>query len=92
MRDYKSIREDYAFDPSIFSEEPDRTAIVKWIIANRLSEVDRTLILLYTDCLSYRKLGDRLHLSHTTVAGEIRRIKAFILEEYNKIKDNEHLH
>lgn len=85
MRDYKSIREDYAFDASIFNDEPERIALVKEIIAERLTEVDRTLILLYCDCLSYRKLGKRLGLSHTTVAAEIRRIRQLILEEYDKM-------
>jgi len=80
-----SIRKDYEYDASIFSEEPTKTAALKWIIAKKLNDVDRTLILLYTDCLSYRKLGKRLHLSHTTVAGEIRRIKKHILEEYDKL-------
>ena len=55
------------------------------IIAERLTEVDRTLILLYCDCLSYRKLGKRLGLSHTTVAAEIRRIRQLILDEYDKM-------
>lgn len=58
---------------------------MKEIIAERLTEVDRTLILLYCDCLSYRKLGKRLGLSHTTVAAEIRRIRQLILDEYDKM-------
>ena len=89
VRTYKTIREDYVFDDSIFSEEPERIARTKWIIANKLNDVDRTLILLYADCLSFRKLGKRLGLSHTTVAGEIHRIKRHILEEYNKLKDTD---
>lgn len=85
-RDYKSIREDYRFDGSIFSQEPDRIARVKWIIDNRLTEVERILILLYVDCQSYRKLGKRLGLSHQTCAKEVRRIKAKILDEYEKLQ------
>jgi hypothetical protein len=46
--------------------------------------VDKTLILLYTDCQSYRKLGHRLGLSHMTCRKEIMRIKSIILKEYNK--------
>lgn len=84
-RSYKSIREDYRFDQSIFSTEPERLARVKWIIDNRLTEVERILILLYVDCQSYRKLGKRLGLSHQTCAKEVRRIKAKILEEYNRL-------
>ena len=91
VRDYKSIREDYRYDGSLFTEEPDRVARVKYIIDNKLSQVDRTLILLYADCQSLRKLGKRLGLSHTCVANEIRRIRETILTEYNTIKDNDSL-
>lgn len=85
-RDYKSIREDYRWDGSIFSQEPDRTARIKWIIDNRLTEVERILILLYVDCQSYRKLGKRLGLSHQTCAKEVRRIRTKILDEYAKLE------
>lgn len=85
-RDYKSIREDYRWDGSIFSQEPDRTARIKWIIDNRLTEVERILILLYVDCQSYRKLGQRLGLSHQTCAKEVRRIREKILDEYSKLE------
>ena len=88
-RDYKTIREDYRFDASIFSQEPDRTARLKWIIDNRLTEVERILILLYVDCKSYRKLGKKLTLSHQTCAKEVRRIKAKILEEYKTLEKND---
>jgi len=85
-RDYKSIREDYRWDGSIFSQEPEKIARVKWIIDNRLTEVERILILLYVDCQSYRKLGKRLGLSHQTCAKEVRRIRTKILDEYSKLE------
>lgn len=86
-RDYKSIREDYRWDGSIFSQEPEKIARVKWIIDNRLTEVERILILLYVDCQSYRKLGKRLGLSHQTCAKEVRRIRTKILDEYSKLEN-----
>ena len=88
-RDYKTIREDYRYDGSIFSQEPDKIARLKWIIDNRLTEVERILILLYTDCQSYRKLAKKLTLSHQTCAKEVRRIKAKIIEEYQQIEQND---
>ena len=88
-RDYKTIREDYRYDGSIFSQEPDKIARLKWIIDNRLTEVERILILLYTDCQSYRKLAKKLTLSHQTCAKEVRRIKAKMIEEYQKIEQND---
>lgn len=85
IRDYRDIKEDYKHDPDIMSNEDERVAKVKDIINNRLSLVDKTLILLYTDCQSYRKLGKRLGLSHMTCRKEIIRIRKIILQEYEKV-------
>lgn len=86
FRDFKDIEADYRFDPSIFTEDGDRVAALKYIIDNKLSRVDKTLILIYADCLSYRKMGKRLGFSHTTMRNEVQRIKGLILEEYAKLK------
>lgn len=88
VRDYKDIREDYAYQADIFSDEPERSARVKHIIET-LPPSDRILITMYADCQSLRKLAARLGLSHTTLRGEIVRIRATINEQYNKIRDNE---
>ena len=86
VRAFKDIEADYKFDPSIFTEDGDRVAAVKYIIDNKLSRVDKTLILIYADCLSFRKMGKRLGFSHTTMRQEIKRIKDLILDEYNKMQ------
>lgn len=88
-RDYKDIREDYRFESPAPLEPATKADKVKYIIEKRLGQVDRTIILLYADCHSYRALGKRLGLSHTVIAHEIKRIKAAIVAEYEKIKDNE---
>ena len=54
------------------------------IINTKLSTVDKTIILLYVDCQSYRKLGKRLGVSHMTIRRECQRIKKIILAEFNK--------
>ena len=82
---------DYRFDPGIMSEDEDRVAKIKYIINNKLTQVEKTIILLYVDCLSYRKLGKRMGFSHMTMYEEIKRIKAKILSEYDKLKNNEPL-
>lgn len=92
VKAYKDIAPDYAYDGSIFNGESLRLRLVKYIINRRLNAVDRTLIILYADCHSYRKLGARLGISRTTIATEIHRIKRHILEEYRKLERNEHLH
>lgn len=84
IRDFKEIKEDYKFSDDIMCNEDERIHRIKEIINTKLSIVDKTLILLYTDCQSYRKLGHRLGLSHMTCRKEIMRIKSIILKEYNK--------
>lgn len=77
---------EYRYRPDIMDDEDERAAKLKEIIETKLPTVDRTIILLYADCQSYRKLGAMLGLSHMTVRKECLRIRAKILEEY------EHLH
>lgn len=87
FRDFKDIEAEYAHDPSIMSEDEAKVDALKYIIDNKLNRVDKTLILLYADCLSFRKLGKRMGFSHTTMREEIKRIKGIILEEYQKMQN-----
>ena len=80
--DFRKIRQEYAYNPDIMSEEDERTAKIKRIIDTKLSLADKTIIILYADCQSYRKLGKRMGLSHMTMRKECLRIKRIILEEY----------
>lgn len=85
VRDFKSIKEDYRYDADIFCNDGERVSKIKEIINTRLSLVDKTIILLYVDCQSYRKLGKRFGLSHMTMRRDVLRIKRIILEEYNRM-------
>lgn len=84
IADYKGIRLDYEWD--IFNDDPDKVAAVKEIIATRLTEPDRIIFLMYTDCKSLRKLAKRLGVSHMTVRNEVARIRKTIIEIYDKEK------
>ncbi len=86
VKEYRQIKEDYKFDPGIMCPDDPRVSRIKEIIDTKLSQVDKTIILLYADCLSYRKLGKKMHLSHMTIRREVIRIKKIILEEYNNGK------
>lgn len=86
VKEFRQIRQDYAYDPDIFCQDEERVSRVKEIIDTKLSQVDKTIILLYADCLSYRKLGKKMHLSHMTIRREVMRIKQIILEEYSNGK------
>lgn len=86
VKEFRQIKEDYKFNPDVMSPDDPRVARLKEIIETRLSQVDRTIILLYCDCLSYRKLGKKMNLSHMTIRREVIRIKKIILEEYTNGK------
>lgn len=85
VKEYRAIKQDYAFDPDIMSKDDERVAKIKKIIDTKLSLVDKTIILLYVDCQSYRKLGEKMHLSHMSIRREVIRIKNIILKEYENL-------
>lgn len=85
-KSFRDIKADYAWNPDIMSEEDERTARIKEIIDTRLSLADRTIILLYIDCQSYRKLGRRLGVSHMTIRRDCQRIRRIILDEYERMR------
>lgn len=87
VAEFRQIKAEYQFNPDIMNDEDERVSRVKEIITKNLSQVDRTIFLLYVDCQSLRELGKKLGLSHMTCSKEIRRIKAIILNEYNKSND-----
>lgn len=82
ISEFRKIRQDYTYNPDIMNEEDERLTRVKKIIDTKLSLADKTIILLYVDCQSYRKLGARLGVSHMTIRREVQRIKNIILKEY----------
>ena len=82
VSEFRKIRQDYTYNPDIMNEEDERLTRVKKIIDTKLSLADKTIILLYVDCHSYRKLGARLGVSHMTIRREVQRIKNIILKEY----------
>ena len=82
VSEFRKIRQDYTYNPDIMNEEDERLTRVKNIIDQKLSLADKTIILLYVDCQSYRKLGKRLGVSHMTLRREVQRIKNIILKEY----------
>ena len=78
----QQIRPDYTWDEDVFQEGDPRADAVRCIIERRLSTVDRTIILLYIDCQSYRQLGRLLGFSQTTAFKEVKRVKQRILDIY----------
>lgn len=87
VRSYREIRRDFAPDDTdpIFSTEEPRVRRLKEIIFLEIGQVDRMLILMYADCGSLRKLGEKIGVSHVTINHEIRRIRAEIIAKMDKI-------
>lgn len=89
IRIYRQARADYASrEEDIFDPDPDKVRLVKQIVA-RLPQADRTLIIMYAECGSYRRMGKALGLSHVTIGKEILRIRAAVREEYERLKGKE---
>lgn len=84
IAEFRKVKAEYSYNPDIMNEEDARTLRIKEIIDTKLSLADKTIILLYVDCMSYRKLGARLGVSHTTILKDVQRIKRIILEEYER--------
>lgn len=82
VAEFRKIKLDYAYDASVFCEDEPRVRELKRIINTKLSIADKTLIILYADCQSFRKLGERLGVSHMTCRREIMRIRKIIMQEY----------
>ena len=82
IAEFRKIKQEYTYNPDIMNEEDERLTRIKKIIDTKLSLADKTIIRLYVDCQSYRKLGARLGVSHMTLRREVQRIKNIILKEY----------
>lgn len=86
VKEYRMIKAEYAFDPDIFNPDDPRVARLKEIIDTKLSQADKTILLLYVDSQSLRKVGKKLNLSHMTLRKEILRIKDIVIKEYKAMK------
>lgn len=71
--------------PRIWDE--DTTGKAALIALNELDTADRTLMMLYTDLQSYRKLGKMLNISHQAIKIEIERIREIMIDRMEVIKE-----
>lgn len=85
INEYKEIKADYAYNPDIMSNEDDRIAKLKYIIDTKLAPEDKTILLLYAELGSYRKLGERFGVSHTMMRRVLQRIIGKVTEELDKM-------
>lgn len=75
---YKVVRQDLLHDAGIFSDEEARTRILRNYIKQHLTLPEQTIILLYAEYQSSRKVAQLLGIPRTTMQREITRIKTKI--------------
>lgn len=66
---------EYDYNEDIFCEDDERVRSIKRAIAQVISPTDRTIILLYTELGSQRKVGKMLGVSASTVNIQLKRIR-----------------
>lgn len=84
VQEFRDIEEEFAFDPDIMSQDRPEVRRLKFIIDNKIGQVDRTIILLYAEYQSLRKLGKALGVSHSSIRTEVQRIRRKVLNELQK--------
>lgn len=83
----KDLKEKYKYkEPSIF-EEDSTYSISTYVIEHHLNSIDRTLIYLYAEAGSLRRLGEMLGCSHQSVRNEILRIKTDIKIKIKELQE-----
>lgn len=86
MCSYRDMLEDCKFELDMMCEETQLVRKLKYIINRKLPVEDKTLILLYADYDSLRKLAGLLGVSHVTVKNRIAGIRKDILSELDKLE------
>ena len=70
--------EDYRPKEGIFSDRNSVAERVKRVVQQRLSPIDRNIILLYCEDASVSKTAKRFNVSKSTMLNELHRIKRII--------------
>ena len=82
----KAIMADYEYNPDILSEEDERTIKIKHALT-KLPLADKIIFCLQTDIQSFRKVGNILGISYTSVFNEFKRIRNEIINIMNNDTD-----
>lgn len=78
----KTASPDYLPDRSIFTTDGERVARLKQALT-RLSQADRTIVILYAETASLRAVAKMLNVSHTTIRTELQRIRSELFKIMN---------
>lgn len=86
MIDIYKILEKYQIDNDIFCDEEELTRRIKEIIWSDLDEIDRRVLLIYSELGSLRRLGKELNVSSSAAQQKIKQIKNKILSQLKNDK------
>lgn len=78
----KKIMADYEYNPDILCDEDERATKIKYALT-KLPLADKIIFCLQTDIQSFRKVGNILGISYTSVFNEFKRIKKEIINIMN---------
>lgn len=80
-------------DALLFTDEDNKTLLLKEIIQTGLTSFDRTILLLYVEKGSLRQVAKCLDVSHSAIIKKMDQIKLNVLDQFythrKRILDNE---
>lgn len=76
---YRQARRDYLPDFTPFREGSDMAEMIRRRMATRLTETERTTLILYAELGSLQKLADQMDVSKSRINREIQKIKHKLL-------------
>ena len=82
----KAIMADYEYNSDILCNEDERTIKIKHALT-KIPLADKIIFCLQTDIQSFRKVGNILGISYTSVFNEFKRIKKEIIDIINNDTD-----
>lgn len=86
---FRIANPEYKFHADVFDTDEPRVRKTKWILENRLSEIDRTIFILYLECGNVRDLGSLLNVSKTYASETVKKIEQKIRNEYKLIENED---
>lgn len=84
IRNWKKVRAYYEWSPEMLKDEGDTAQRAKHALS-LLPLVDRTIMVLYAECGSLRRLGRMLGVSRMTAQKEVKRIRKELMEIYERL-------
>ena len=82
----KAIMADYEYNSDILCDEDERTIKIKHALT-KIPLADKIIFCLQTDIQSFRKVGNILGISYTSVFNEFKRIRNEIINIMNNDTD-----